>query len=267
MTLLAASPEAEAHHCDWRELVRVVEARGGADALIVDAPYSERTHDGHMDSAAMANKASYAERHQTAIGRYASVDRRRTINYDAWAAADVADFCAAWAPHVRGWFVSLTDHVLAPAWLSALEAIGLCVFSPLACVEPGSRVRMSGDGPAQWSCWAVAARPRGEPYSKWGALPGAYVVPAGGRGEWRGAYGGVRVVGGKPLWLMERLVEDYSRPGDLIVDPCAGAFTTGQAAIRTGRRFIGGDALAEHAEIGRRWVEAPKQRALFGGAA
>jgi site-specific DNA-methyltransferase (adenine-specific) len=75
------------------------------------------------------------------------------------------------------------------------------------------------------------------------------------------------VVGGKPLWLMERLVEDYSRPGDLVVDPCCGAGTTLLAALRTGRRAIGGDVLREHAEIAARRVMQPQQQPLFGGAA
>jgi site-specific DNA-methyltransferase (adenine-specific) len=43
----------------------------------------------------------------------------------------------------------------------------------------------------------------------------------------------------KPLWLMERLIEDFTDPGDVILDPFSGEGTTGEAAIRMGRRFIG----------------------------
>lgn len=71
------------------------------------------------------------------------------------------------------------------------------------------------------------------------------------------------VVGGKPLWLMERLVEDYSRPGQLVVDPCCGAGTTLEAARRTGRRAIGGDVSLEHARIAADRVSKPTQRGLF----
>lgn len=258
------------HHCDWSELAALVP--DGVDALITDPPYSERTHTSHAAGAQTANRASDWARKQSAsaeppsperlaLMRYALNASRRKLNYAHWTEADVAAFVAAWAPLTRGWIVALTDHVLAPAWTAALEAAGRYAFAPLACVEPGSRVRMLGDGPAQWSCWAVVARPRTPEFVKWGSLPGAYVVP-GGFGERASA----RVVGGKPLWLMERLVEDYSRPGDLVCDPCCGAGTTLRAAERTGRRWIGSDAMAEHAELARAEMDRPQQRPLFAGA-
>jgi len=34
------------------------------------------------------------------------------------------------------------------------------------------------------------------------------------------------IIGGKPMWLMRALVRDYSRPGNLVCDPCAGGATT-----------------------------------------
>lgn len=43
----------------------------------------------------------------------------------------------------------------------------------------------------------------------------------------------------KPLRLLERIVLASTNPGDLIFDPFAGSSTTGVAAIRHGRRFIG----------------------------
>jgi len=68
-----------------------------------------------------------------------------------------------------------------------------------------------------------------------------------------------------------------SRKLDLVVDPCCGAGTTLVAALRSGRRAIGGDVLAEHAELARLWtanphLSAPRgerqkgaQPSLFGG--
>ena len=43
----------------------------------------------------------------------------------------------------------------------------------------------------------------------------------------------------KPLPLMRALVRDFTQPGDTILDPFAGAATTGVAALEEGRRFIG----------------------------
>lgn len=54
-------------------------------------------------------------------------------------------------------------------------------------------------------------------------------------------HGGRPIKGGKPLWLMQALVRDYSLPGDLIVDPCAGGATTLIAAAIEGRRAVGAE--------------------------
>lgn len=43
----------------------------------------------------------------------------------------------------------------------------------------------------------------------------------------------------KPLRLMEQIVATHSQPGDMVLDPFMGSGTTGVAAIRLGRRFIG----------------------------
>lgn len=45
--------------------------------------------------------------------------------------------------------------------------------------------------------------------------------------------------GAVPLELPRRLIDLYTWPGDLVVDPLAGSGTTGVAAIQTGRRFAG----------------------------
>jgi DNA modification methylase len=45
----------------------------------------------------------------------------------------------------------------------------------------------------------------------------------------------------KPVTLLERLVLTHSNVDDLIVDPFAGTGTTGEAALKHGRRFIGCD--------------------------
>ena len=43
----------------------------------------------------------------------------------------------------------------------------------------------------------------------------------------------------KPVSLMAWLIEQYTQPGDLVLDPFMGSGTTGVACVRTGRRFIG----------------------------
>lgn len=43
----------------------------------------------------------------------------------------------------------------------------------------------------------------------------------------------------KPVALMEYLIRTYTNPGDTVLDNCMGSGTTGVAAVRTGRKFIG----------------------------
>ncbi len=45
----------------------------------------------------------------------------------------------------------------------------------------------------------------------------------------------------QPIVDVERLLSDFSQPGDLVVDPCGGGFTTALACVRLGRRCISCD--------------------------
>lgn len=178
---------------------------------------------------------------------------RRAIEYGGWAPDDVRAFTDHWSPRTRGWFVTITDHTLARDWSVALEDAGRYVFAPLPWFAPGSRVRLAGDGPSSWTCWIVVARPRtgehqdGTRWTKWGTLPGGYAITSDRLSP---------VVGAKPLALMRALVRDYTRPGDLVCDPCAGGATTGRACQLEGRRFIGAEMDEEtHAKASRRLAQ------------
>lgn len=201
------------------------------DALIADPPYGAATH--------AANRFE---------GTNDASEGRRSIGYDHWTPANVKRFVAWWAPRCRGWFVVMTSHDLLPVYRKALEAQDRYVFAPLPFVAVGSRVRLAGDGPSSWTDWIIVARPKTATFSRWGTLPGAYIVPPGHteRGE-------KDLVGGKPVWLMRALVRDYSRAGDLVCDPCAGAATTLIAAAIEGRRSIGAEVdKATHREALKR---------------
>jgi len=49
----------------------------------------------------------------------------------------------------------------------------------------------------------------------------------------------------KPVELMEVLVRQSTRPGELVVDPFLGSGASGQAAVKLGRRFLGSDLNPE----------------------
>ena len=56
----------------------------------------------------------------------------------------------------------------------------------------------------------------------------------------------------KPVALLERIIKASSNPGDLVLDPFAGTFTTGFVAKTLGRRFVGIEAEEDYVKIGLR---------------
>ena len=68
----------------------------------------------------------------------------------------------------------------------------------------------------------------------------------------------------KPVLLMETLVEAYTSPGDLVLDPFAGSGSTGCACKNLGREFIGIEIDPQYVAVARRRIEnSQKEVPLF----
>jgi site-specific DNA-methyltransferase (adenine-specific) len=63
----------------------------------------------------------------------------------------------------------------------------------------------------------------------------------------------------KPEALLERVIRASSNPGDLVLDPFAGTFTTSAVAQRLGRRSIGVEANPDYVGIGLRRLDIARQ--------
>lgn len=223
----------------WEDVLADV---GEVDAVVTDPPYSARVHEGHDDGANMANLAG--QRWSRTDGGTDLRRPRRALNYAGWTSEDVDAFVDEWAPRNRGWFVCLSDSELCGAYRAAFERHGLCGFQPIPLLLPGMTVRLCGDGPSSWAVYANVARPK--TLSKWGTLPGGYHGPPEK----------TVAIGGKPLWAMRALVRDYTRPGDIVCDPCAGGGTTLLAAAIEGRRSIGAECDPETYAKAQRRLQA-----------
>ena len=208
------------------------------DCVITDPPYSERTHKGH----------------RAGIGIGFDGSNRADLHYGFLSEPNAVSIAAELCRVSRGWVVIMTDHILVVPIQSSMESAGRYAFAPLTYYAPGSRTRLGGDGPASWSIWIVVSRPRHEPYSKWGTLPGGYLAGKG----WRER----NYIGGKPLQLMQCLVRDYSREGDLVFDPFMGSGTTGAAAINMGRRFLGCDSDPDAVALSEKRISAAVKQSL-----
>lgn len=67
----------------------------------------------------------------------------------------------------------------------------------------------------------------------------------------------------KPVALFEYLIRTYTRPGEIILDPCVGSGTTAIAARQTGRHFICGDRELEYVNIARERLAQPYTEPMF----
>lgn len=230
------------YRADCRDVLPELEL---VNAIITDPPYSERTHDGH-DRMLRANMRNPKGKDNA---------NRREISYDFLSIDDCIDLASTFSDLCTGWIVWMCDHVLARTIETELLKAGRYVFAPLPYYAPGSRVRLSGDGPSSWTIWIIVARTKAQKH--WGTLPGGYVIQHRGRKD-------LEIIGGKPTKLMEALVRDYSRHDDVVLDPFMGSGTTGVACINLGRRFIGIEIDQEHFDSAcKRIAYAESQLRLF----
>jgi site-specific DNA-methyltransferase (adenine-specific) len=223
------------YHARWQdvELPRV-------DAVITDPPYSARTHDGQRHGRGLSSGASDA-----------TWVNRKGIEYPRFGPLEVNEASRLWSALCSAWMAVMTDSELYHLWRDGLRDEGRTVFQPLPCVMSGMNVRLAGDGPSSWCVWLVVSRPKMPP---WGTLPGAYASPPS-----RDAM----MAGQKPLTLMFAIVRDYSRHGDLVLDPCMGSGTTGVAAIQLGRRFIGVEMDERTLEIAAKRIMQAREQMTF----
>ena len=231
---------------DWRETMSDVVV----DTLITDPPYGERTH------AANTVESLNGVGMVRASGAVDPPRYRRALVYDSFTAEDVVEFVSSWKDRVGGWWCIFSCSDLAHVWRGALEEIGLFAFAPIACVASGGTVRLAGDGPANWTVYLNVARPRHAPYSKWGSLPGAYIM----RGRDPDP---MCRIGGKRIDLMRAVVRDYTKQGDLVGDPFAGHGTTLLACEALGRRAVGSEIEPEAHAIGLERIARGNQLGLL----
>lgn len=216
----------------------VLPTLGKVDAVVTDPPYSEHTHAGHDGGALPGRDGAW----------------RNTLGYSGLGLADARDLVRVFSGLCDGWIVWLTDHRLAPVIHAEFERAGRCVFAPLPFFQAGRSIRLSGDGPCSWTDWIVVSRAARQ--KKWGTLRGGYIAGEGWNDKAR--------MGGKPTRLMQLILHDYTRPGDVVCDPFMGAGTTGVACVSEARKFVGIEIDPGCFDIACRRIEqANKQPRLF----
>jgi site-specific DNA-methyltransferase (adenine-specific) len=159
---------------------------------------------------------------------------------------------------VRRWVLVFCQIEAVHLWRESFERAGLVYKRTCIWHKPNGQPQLSGDRPGMGYESIVCAHPKGR--SRWngGGRIGHFSIelPRGG------AYAhGHSHPTQKPLKLMRELVELFTDPGELVLDPYAGSGTTGVACKQLDRRFLGMEKRADYAEVARRRLEGLSAKA------
>lgn len=67
----------------------------------------------------------------------------------------------------------------------------------------------------------------------------------------------------KPINLLIQIINQHTKPGDTILDPFMGSFTTAVCAYKSGRNFIGAELDKEYYELGQKRLEKEMRQISF----
>ena len=214
------------------DCMAVLPTLGRVDCIITDPPYSANTH-----KMAKTNKGAG---HGVSLITFASLNGEQ---FDA-----VMSRCSAAAD---GWVIATCDYKHAARYYEAPEFVRLGAW-----VKPNPMPQISADRPGQ-GFETVLILHSGKSQKKWNR--------GGGSGVWTfPVHSGAEVPTQKPLALISAFISDFTAAGQLIADPFMGSGTTGVAALKNGRRFIGVERDASHFAIACKRIEqAYAQGQLF----
>lgn len=229
---------------DCREVLPTL---SGVDSVISDPPYEAVMHKA---------KKKAAER-----GRSLRADggpALRSVDFDA---IDTLrnDVCSLVSRICDGWFIAFCSPEGVAPWRDAIEAAGMRYKRACFWHKPDAAPQFNGQGPA-FGVEAFVTAWCGNGFSKWngGGRRNLFTHPTNSPDR-----DGVHPTE-KPVSLMSELVQLFTNEGETVCDPFMGSGTTGVAAVKLGRKFIGIEIEKTYFSIAcRRISEALKQPDMF----
>lgn len=161
--------------------------------------------------------------------------RDRELGFEHIAQADRVSVAAEIARIAQRWSLTFTDSESASDWMAASGAAGLQHVRIGIWIKEGCTPQFTGDRPATGAEAVVISHPPGRKRWNGGGRRAVWTHPivTGVNAE------RTEHTTQKPLSLMCELVELFTDPDEVVLDPFAGSGTTGVACLRLGRRFIG----------------------------
>lgn len=229
------------YHGDAEDVLPTLDA---VDHFIADPPYSE-----HVHGAARSSRMNSANDRG---GRYGA-DVRRNVDLGFVHLSDeLRTFLAEQAARLaRRWVLVFSDTEGAHRWADELEAAGLDYVRTGAWIKRGSTPQFSGDRPATGHESITICHPKGRKRWNGGGAHAIWDVPIV-LNRARAARSERIHPTQKPLRLMQLLIDQFTDPGDVILDPTAGGGTTGVAAMLLNRRAILVERDEAHCEASAR---------------
>lgn len=233
------------YHADCRDILPDLAA---VDVVITDPPYSEHVHRSvrsrRMDPSRDRGGRGGADiRCRVDLGfEHLTPELRRAVSIEAGRLA-------------RRWVVVFSDVEGAGTWRDDLTRAGLEYVRTGAWIKLGCTPQFSGDRPASGFETVTITHQPGRKRWNGGGRHAIWSHPIVLDRSHRGRRNHPAE---KPEGLLAELVDQFSDPGDLILDPFAGSGTTAVAAARLGRRCIAIEDQERHcATIVRRLAQSP----------
>lgn len=230
-------------------------ADDSVDVTITDPPYSEHTHAKQWVGSALTEQGAR---------------RVKTSHKGLTFAAITVEQAASVALHARRvtkrWVLIFTDIEGIALWTMATANAGLDYVRTCIWDKVDGAPQFTGDRPAAGAEAIVVAHRPGRKRWNGGGRRNVF------RYEVNGQRGDKPHPTTKPLPLMLDLVDLFSDPGELVLDPFAGSGSTGVACGQRGRDFLGWELDEGYHTIARRKLNGdeakpnPAQPSLFGAA-
>lgn len=162
----------------------------------------------------------------------------------------------------RRWILVFCQAEAVGPWRDVLSAAGAVYKRPCVWVKTDGMPQLTGDRPGMGYESIVTAHAPGRSQWNGGGTLGVFQFS---KSDSDGSHTS-RHPTQKPLALMERLVSLFTNHGETICDPFAGSGTTGVAALRLGRKFIGWELDPKYHAIAAHRLESTREQGdLFRG--
>lgn len=261
---------------DCAEVLAIMPPKS-VDHVVTDPPFSPKVH--ALQRRVMTGKDRvFSIQRRGRDGRYHGSPIAQDLGF-GHLTPELRRFCGVhFARLARRWVVVKADDEGRPAWEADLSRAGARHIRSGTWWKIGAQPQLSGRMPAVDIERLQISHARGEAirwngggmHASWCALPEHLVYRFQIATDRNGT--GERVhTTQTPLTLWLALVEDFTDPGELVLDPFCGSGSLGIACVRLGRRYLGIDngkdaAGKPWAEWAREGIEA-ESRGISRGAA